>query len=155
MPAGAHPPRVPGGNEKPMWNHYALLSALFAALTAIFAKTGVKDIGPNLSSAIRATVVALITRGAATMGGRLRGAGGVPGRAWVFPPPGGVSTGLSWLFRREVRRAGDVSSVAPADKLGVAVAISLSSLFPGERVSLEVVPGAWTTNGGGTLMLLK
>lgn len=155
MPAGARPPRVPGGNEKPMWDHYALLSALFAALTAIFAKTGVKGIGPNLSAAIRATVVALITRGTAAMGGRLRGAGAVPGRAWVFPPPGGAATGLSWLSCLKAPRAGGVSRVAPVDKLGAVIAIASPSLSPGERVRLKAVPGVWTTTGGSTLMLLK
>lgn len=138
-----------------MWNHYALLSALSAALTAIFAKTGVKDIGPNLSAAIRATVVALITRGTAAMGGRLRGAGAVPGRTWVFPPPGGAATGLSWLSCLKVPRASSVPRVAPVDKLGAVIAVTSPSLSPGERVRLKAVPGAWTTNGGGTLMLLK
>ena len=138
-----------------MWKYYALLSALFAALTAIFAKMGVKEIDSNLATAIRTTVVLLITWGIAAMGGHLREVGAIPGRAWLFLLLSGAATGLSWLFYFKALREGDVSRVAPLDKLSVVIAIGLSFLFLGERVSLKVVLGAALITGGSILMLLK
>lgn len=155
MPAGARLPRVPGGNEKPMWKYYALLSALFAALTAIFAKIGVKDIDSNLATAIRTTVVLFITWGIAALGGHLSGAKSIPGHAWVFLLLSGVATGLSWLFYFKALQVGDVSRVTPVDKLSVVITILLSFLFLGEQPSLKVVLGASLITGGSILMILK
>lgn len=155
MPAGARLPRVPGGNEKPMWKYYALLSAFFAALTAIFAKVGVNDIDSDLATAIRTAVVLLLTWGIAAVGGHLRGVGAIPGHAWAFLLQSGVATGLSWLFYFKALQVGDVSRVAPVDKLSVVITILLSFLFLGEQVSLRVVLGALLITGGSILMLLK
>lgn len=155
MPTGARAPRGLGGKLEPMWKYYALLSALFAALTAIFAKVGVRDIDSNLATAIRTTVVLLITWGIAAVGGHLRGAGAIPGHAWVFLLLSGAATGLSWLFYFKALQVGDVSRVAPVDKLSVVITIVLSFLFLGEQPSLKVVLGALLITGGSILMLLK
>lgn len=138
-----------------MWKYYALLSAFFAALTAIFAKVGVNDIDSDLATAIRTAVVLLLTWGIAVVGGHLRGVGAIPGHAWAFLLLSGVATGLSWLFYFKALQVGDVSRVAPVDKLSVVITILLSFLFLGEQVSLRVVLGALLITGGSILMLLK
>lgn len=138
-----------------MWKYYALLSAFFAALTAIFAKVGVNDIDSDLATAIRTAVVLLLTWSIAAVGGHLRGVGAIPGHAWAFLLLSGVATGLSWLFYFKALQVGDVSRVAPVDKLSVVITILLSFLFLGEQVSLRVVLGALLITGGSILMLLK
>ena len=133
-----------------MWKYYALLSALFAALTAIFAKVGVKDINSDLATAIRTTVILLLTWGIVLFGQHV---GEI--RAWLFLVLSGVATGLSWLFYFKALQTGDVSRVAPIDKLSVVITICLSFLFLKESVSLRVVAGALLITGGSILMLLK
>ena len=138
-----------------MWKYYALLSALFAALTAIFAKVGVKDINSDLATAIRTTVILLLTWGIVLFGQRVGEIREIPRHAWLFRVLSGVATGLSWLFYFKALQTGDVSRVAPIDKLSVVITICLSFLFLKEPVSLRVVVGALLITGGSILMLLK
>ena len=108
-----------------MWKYYALLSAVFAALTAILAKVGVRDIDSNLATAIRTTVILAITWGvvlATGIGGKLRE---LTGHNLLFLVLSGIATGLSWLFYFKALQTGDASRVAPIDKLSVAITIFL------------------------------
>ena len=137
-----------------MWKYYALLSALFAALTAIFAKVGVKDINSDLATAIRTTVILLLTWGIVLFGQHVGEIREIP-RHWLFLVLSGVATGLSWLFYFKALQTGDVSRVAPIDKLSVVITICLSFLFLKEPVSLRVVAGALLITGGSIIMLIK
>ena len=138
-----------------MWKYYALLSALFAALTAIFAKVGVKDINSDLATAIRTTVILLLTWGIVLFGQHVGELRTIPRHAWLFLVLSGLATGLSWLFYFKALQTGDVSRMAPIDKLSVVITICLSFLFLKEPVSLWVVAGALLITGGSILMLLK
>lgn len=138
-----------------MWKYYALLSAIFAALTAIFAKVGVKDINSDLATAIRTTVILLLAWGIVLFGQHVGEIREIPRHAWLFLVLSGVATGLSWLFYFKALQTGDVSRVAPIDKLSVVITICLSFLFLKEPVSLRVVAGALLITGGSILMLLK
>ena len=138
-----------------MWKYYALLSALFAALTAIFAKVGVKDINSDLATAIRTTVILLLAWGIVLFGQHVDEIREIPRHAWLFLVLSGVATGLSWLFYFKALQTGDVSRVAPIDKLSVVITICLSFLFLKEPVSLRVVAGALLITGGSIIMLIK
>ena len=136
-----------------MWKYYALLSALFAALTAVFAKIGVKDINSDLATAIRTSVILFITWGIVLAGNHTAGVKGISGHTWIFLILSGAATGLSWLFYFKALQ--DVSRVAPIDKLSVVITICLSFLFLKEPASLRVIIGALLITGGSIVMLIK
>lgn len=138
-----------------MWKYYALLSALFAALTAVFAKIGVKDINSDLATAIRTSVILFITWGIVLAGNHTAEVKGISGHTWIFLVLSGAATGLSWLFYFKALQVGDVSRVAPIDKLSVVITICLSFLFLKEPVSLRVIIGALLITGGSIVMLIK
>lgn len=138
-----------------MWKYYALLSALFAALTAVFGKIGVKDINSDLATAIRTSVILFITWGIVLAGNHTAEVKGISGHTWIFLILSGAATGLSWLFYFKALQVGDVSRVAPIDKLSVVITICLSFLFLKEPVSLRVIIGALLITGGSIVMLIK
>lgn len=138
-----------------MWKYYALLSALFAALTAIFAKVGVKNVNSDLATAIRTTIILLLTWGIVIFGKHLHEVKDIARHTWVFLLLSGVATGLSWLFYFKAIQVGDVSRVAPIDKLSVVMVILLSFLFLKEPVSLKVIIGALLITAGSIVMLIK
>lgn len=133
-----------------MWKYYALLSALFAALTAIFAKIGVKDINSDLATAIRTSVVLCIT-----WGNHVGEAKGITAHTWLFLVLSGAATGLSWLFYFKALQTGDVARVAPIDKLSVVITIGLALIFLKETVSARVIVGALFITAGSIMMLYK
>ena len=138
-----------------MWKYYALLSALFAALTAIFAKIGVKDINSDLATAIRASVVLCITWGIVVAGNHVGEAKGITAHTWLFLVLSGAATGLSWLFYFKALQTGDVARVAPIDKLSVVITIGLALIFLKETVSARVIVGALFITAGSIMMLYK
>lgn len=138
-----------------MWKYYALLSAFFAALTAIFAKIGVKDINSNLATAIRTLVILFITWGIVFAGNHANEVKNISGHTWLFLILSGLATGLSWLFYFKALQLGDASRVAPIDKLSVVITIILSFLFLKEPVSLRVIIGALLITGGSIVMIVK
>ena len=138
-----------------MWKIYALLSALFAALTAIFAKIGVKDIDSNLATAIRTTVILLLTWGIVIFSGHLGEAKSIGRTSWVFLILSGLATGLSWLFYFKALSIGDVSKVAPVDKLSVVFTIILAFLILKEPASPKVIAGGLLITAGSIIMMLK
>jgi transporter family protein len=137
------------------WFGWALLSALFAALTAILAKVGVADVNPNLATAIRTTVILVITwiLAAATSGKADWTA--LTSRAWFFLAASGLMTGLSWLCYFRALKLGDVSKVAPVDKLSVAIAIILAVIFLGEKVRMQEAVGAALVILGVIVMVIR
>ena len=138
-----------------MWKYYALLSALFAVLTAVFAKIGVKDINSDLATAIRTSVILFITWGIVLVGNHTAEVKGISGHTWIFLVLSGAATGLSWMFYFKALQVGDVSRVAPIDKLSVVITICLSFLFLKEPVSLRVIIGALLITSGSIVMLIK
>ncbi len=138
-----------------MWKYYALLSAFFAALTAIFAKIGVKDINSDLATAIRTLVILVITWGIVLAGNHQGEIKGIPGHTWLFLILSGAATGLSWLFYFKALQEGDVSRVAPIDKLSVVITICLSFLLLKEPASSKVIAGGLLITAGSIVMLIK
>lgn len=138
-----------------MWKVYALLSALFAALTAIFAKIGVKGIDSNLATAIRTSVILLLTWGIVIFSGHSGAVRGIGRTSWVFLILSGLATGLSWLFYFKALSLGDVSRVAPIDKLSVVFTVILAFLLLKEPASPKVIAGGLLIAAGSIVMLLK
>lgn len=137
-----------------MWKLYAFLSAFFAALTAVFAKAGVRDVDSDLATAIRTTIILLLTWGIVFFGCHFSEVKDVSRNTWVFLIFSGLSTGLSWLFYFKAIQLGDVSRVAPIDKLSVVITILLAFLFLHEQPSLKVVIGAVLIASGSIFMIV-
>ena len=125
-----------------MWWIYALLSAFFAALTAIFAKIGIKGVDTDLATAIRTAVILLIAWGIAIARGTTNGIGGLTKINWIFLVLSGCATGLSWICYFKALQLGKVSQVAPVDKLSVALAIIMAVIFLKEQLTLQQGLGA-------------
>src|ERR1700761_3770004 len=136
-----------------MWWIYALLSALFAALTAIFAKVGVKGIDSDLATAIRTVIILILAWSIALYKGSAENMGSLSRTNWIFLVLSGCATGLSWIFYFKALQVGRVSQVAPVDKLSVALAIVLSVIFLKEPLSLKTASGALLIIAG-TLVLI-
>ncbi|WP_217606766.1 EamA family transporter [Chitinophaga sp. GbtcB8] len=136
-----------------MWWLYALLSALFAALTAIFAKIGVSAVNSNLATAIRTIIILIIAWGIVLARGEAKGLSGLSKHNLLFLVLSGIATGLSWIFYFKALQLGKVSQVAPVDKLSVALTIILSVIFLHEALTLKTAIGALLIIGG-TLVLI-
>jgi len=136
-----------------MWWIYALLSALFAALTAIFAKIGIKGVDTNLATAIRTIIILCIAWMIVWMRNSAGGLTSLTKTNWVFLVLSGAATGFSWIFYFKALQLGEVSQVAPVDKLSVALAIVLSVIFLGEPLTWKNAIGALLIIGG-TLVLI-
>lgn len=137
-----------------MWKYYAVLSAIFAALTAIFAKIGIKNVDSNLATAIRTCVILLLTWSIVLAGNGASGIKDLTKTNWTFLILSGVATGLSWLFYFKALQLGDASKVAPIDKLSVVFTIFLSFLILGETVSWKVILGGCMIAGGSLVILM-
>ncbi|MBS1501804.1 MAG: EamA family transporter [Bacteroidetes bacterium] len=136
-----------------MWWIYALLSALFAALTAIFAKVGVTGVDSDLATAIRTVVILIIAWLIAFIKGSAENMGTLTRTNWIFLILSGCATGLSWIFYFKALQLGRVSQVAPVDKLSVALAIVLSVIFLKEPLTWKSASGAVLIIAG-TLVLI-
>ena len=136
-----------------MWWIYALLSALFAALTAIFAKVGIKGVDTDLATAIRTVVILIIAWTIAFFKGSISSITILNRQNILFLCLSGVATGLSWICYFKALQIGKVSQVAPVDKLSVAIAIVLAVIFLGEPLTLKNSIGAVLIIGG-TLVLI-
>jgi len=138
-----------------MWKLYAVLSAIFAALTAIFAKIGIKNVNSDLATAIRTVVILLITWGIVFVGQKASEIREFTRFNWIFLILSGVATGLSWLFYFKALQLGTVSRVAPIDKLSVVFTILLSFLILKEPLTPKVIIGALLIFAGGLVMIWK
>ena len=136
-----------------MWFVFALLSAVFAALTSILAKIGIEGVNSNLATAIRTVVVLVMAWGLVFLTGKQAGIADITTRGWVFLTLSGVATGLSWLFYFYALQMGEASKVVPIDKFSVVISMVLAFLILGEKLTiLKVVGGLLIT--AGTLVLL-
>ncbi|WP_266183828.1 EamA family transporter [Dyella humicola] len=128
-------------NLRESWLLFALGSAFFAALTALFGKLGVAGINSNLATFIRTIVILLVTAGILSLRNEWARPTGLPINSWVFLVLSGIATGLSWLCYYRALQLGPVSKVAPIDKLSVAIAIVFGVLLLGEQLSWSLVIG--------------
>ena len=137
-----------------MWWIYALLSAFFAALTAIFAKIGIANVNTNLATAIRTIVILVIAWGIVFARGDQKALPGLSKHNLIFLAISGVATGLSWIFYFKALQIGKVAQVASVDKLSVALTIIFSIIFLKEVVSVKVIVGALFIVAG-TIIIIK
>lgn len=117
------------------WQFWALLSAGFAALTAIFAKVGVENVDSDFATLIRTGVILVVLTGIVLALGKAQPPGTIPARSWVFLILSGLATGGSWLCYFRALKLGNASQVAPVDKLSVVLVAVFGVLFLGEHLS--------------------
>src|ERR1700742_759793 len=134
------------------WLIWALLSALFAAATALLAKVGVSGIDSNLATAIRTTVVFVFAWAIAIGIEQHHAIAHIERRSWIFLVLSGLGTGLSWLCYFRALQLGPASSVAPVDKLSVVLVILFAWLFLGEHLSLLKIGGASLITLGAVIL---
>lgn len=137
-----------------MWWIFALLSALFAALTAIFAKIGIKNVDTDLATAIRTVIILIIAWAIVLFKGSGSGITSLSKQNIIFLCLSGVATGLSWIFYFKALQMGKVSQVAPVDKLSVAIAIILSVAFLGEVLTVKSAIGAALIIAGTVVLIM-
>lgn len=138
-----------------MWFYYALLSALFAAFTAIFAKMGVSNINSNLATGIRTVIILILVWSIVFINGEGKNIGSLSKVNIIFLVLSGIATGLSWMFYFKALQIGKISQVAAVDKLSVALAIILSALFFKETLTIKTTIGAVLIISGTILFALK
>ena len=136
-----------------MWWIYALLSALFAALTAIFAKVGIKGVDTDLATGIRTVIILFIAWAIVFFKGTNHTIGTLTKTNWTFLILSGCATGLSWICYFKALQLGKVSQVAPVDKLSVALAIILAAVFLGEPITLKTGIAAALIIGGTFILI--
>ncbi len=124
------------------WLLFALLSAVFAALTSILAKIGIKGVDSNLATAIRTGVVMIFSWGIVISQGTAKNLSGLSKNTWIFLILSGLATGLSWLFYFRALQIGEASKVVPIDKLSLVLAIIMASIFLHEKMTVPTVVGS-------------
>jgi transporter family protein len=141
-------------NLRESWLLFALGSAFFAALTALFGKLGVAGINSNLATFIRTLVIVAVTAAILTLRQEWQKPVGLPASAWLFLVLSGLATGLSWLCYYRALQLGPVSKVAPIDKLSVAFVIVLALVFLGEKPSWPMLVGGALIVAGSLVIAL-
>ena len=131
-----------------------MLSALFASLTAVFAKVGVTNVNSNLATAIRTVIILLVAWGIVLARGEAKNITTISKHNLLFLIISGIATGLSWIFYFKALQIGKVSQVAPVDKLSVALTIVLSVIFLNEALTLKTAIGAALIIAGTLVMIL-
>lgn len=124
------------------WYVAASLSAIFAALTAIFAKIGIKNVDSNLATAVRTSVILLITWGIVIYQKHLPQLSQIDKHSWIFLILSAVATGASWLFYFYALKVGEASKVVPIDKLSLVLTIVFAAFLLKEKITLQVAAGA-------------
>ncbi|MGK9199303.1 EamA family transporter [Sinorhizobium meliloti] len=118
------------------WQFWALLSAVFAALTAIFAKIGVADITSDFATLIRTAIILVVVVSIVAVTGQWQRPTEISGRTWLFLGLSGLATGASWLAYFRALKLGDAARVAPVDKLSIIFVALFGVLFLGEKLNL-------------------
>ena len=136
-----------------MWWIFALLSALFAALTAIFAKVGIRGVDTDLATAIRTVVILILAWGIAFFRGGTATMNTLTKQNIIFLCLSGIATGLSWIFYFKALQLGKVSQVAPVDKMSVAFAIIFAVIFLGEPLTWRTAIGALLIISGSIVLI--
>lgn len=137
-----------------MWLLFAILSAVFAALTSILAKIGIDGVNSNLATAIRTAVVLLMAWGIVFITNAQKGLSSISPKSWIFLILSGLATGASWLCYYHALRTGEVSKVVPIDKLSVVITLILAFVFLHESFSVKSAIGAILITAGTLVMVL-
>lgn len=137
-----------------MWFVYALLSAVFAALTSILAKVGIEGVNSNLATAIRTVVVLVMAWGMVFMTNTQGGLTDISRKSWLFLILSGLATGASWLCYYRALQIGEASKVVPIDKLSVVITLVLAFVFLHERFTPKSLIGCLLIGAGTLLMVL-
>ena len=136
-----------------MWFVFALLSAVFAALTSILAKVGINEVNSNLATAIRTVVVVVMSWGMVFLTNTQDGISAISQKSWLFLILSGLATGASWLCYYKALQIGDVSQVVPIDKLSVVITLVLAFVFLHEEFTSKSLIGC-ALIGIGTLVMV-
>ncbi len=136
-----------------MWFWLALGSAIFAALTSILAKVGIKGVESNLATAIRTVVVVIMAWGMVFITGQQEGIRSISQKSWIFLILSGLATGASWLCYYKALQIGDASKVVPIDKLSVVITLVLAFIFLHEQFTVKSIIGCILI-GAGTIMMV-
>lgn len=137
-----------------MWLVFALLSAIFAALTSILAKVGIEGVNSTLATAIRTGVVLLMAWGMVFLTDTQGGISGISGKSWLFLILSGLATGASWLCYYKALQMGEASKVVPVDKLSVIFTLVLAFVFLHEEFTPKSLIGCMLIGAGTLLMVL-
>ena len=137
-----------------MWFIFAILSAVFAALTSILAKIGIEGVNSNLATAIRTIVVVLMAWFMVFITGNQNGIVDINKKSWIFLILSGLATGASWLCYYKALQLGEASKVVPIDKLSIVITIVLAFIFLGEQITLKTLIGCCLIVTGTFIMIL-
>jgi len=137
-----------------MWFIFALLSAIFAALTSILAKIGINGVNSNLATAIRTVVVVLMSWGMVFLTDAQKGLGSISSKSWLFLILSGLATGASWLCYYRALQIGEASKVVPIDKLSVVITLVLAFVFLHEKFTPKSLIGCVLIGAGTLIMVL-
>ena len=136
-----------------MWFWFSLGSAVFAALTSIFAKIGIEGVGSNLATAIRTIVVVIMAWVMVFLTNQQEGIKEINQKSWIFLIISGLATGASWLCYYKALQVGDVSKVVPVDKLSVVITLIFAFIFLNEKLTIKSLIGC-ALIGVGTLLMV-
>ena len=137
-----------------MWFIFALLSAVFAALTSILAKVGINGVNSNLATAIRTVVVVIMAWGMVFLTNAQNGLSGISRKSWLFLILSGLATGASWLCYYKALQIGEASKVIPIDKLSVVITLILAFVFLHETFTTKSLIGCILIGAGTLIMVL-
>lgn len=137
-----------------MWLIFAVLSAVFAALTSIFAKVGIEGVNSNLATAIRTVVVLALAWGIVFLTGAEHGIAEIGTKSWIFLILSGLATGASWLCYYRAVQLGEVSKVVPIDKMSTVLTLVLAFIFLHEEFTLKSAVGTVLITAGTLVMVL-
>lgn len=137
-----------------MWMIFALLSAVFAALTSILAKVGIEGVNSNLATAIRTVVVVIMAWGMVFLTNTQNGIAQISKKSWIFLILSGLATGASWLCYYRALQLGDASKVVPIDKLSVVITLILAFVFLHEEFTAKSLAGCVLITMGTLVMVL-
>lgn len=137
-----------------MWFIFALLSAVFAALTSILAKVGINGVNSNLATAIRTVVVVIMAWGIVFLTNAQNGLSGISRKSWLFLILSGLATGASWLCYYKALQIGEASKVVPVDKLSVVITLILAFVFLHETFTTKSLIGCILIGAGTLIMVL-
>lgn len=137
-----------------MWMMFALLSAVFAALTSILAKVGIEGVNSNLATAIRTVVVVIMAWGMVFLTNTQNGIIEISRKSWLFLILSGLATGASWLCYYKALQIGEASKVVPIDKLSVVITMILAFIFLHEEFTAKSVIGCILIGAGTLFMVL-
>lgn len=137
-----------------MWLLFAILSAVFAALTSILAKVGIDGVNSNLATAIRTVVVVVMAWGMVFLTHAQSGLSEISKKSWIFLILSGLATGVSWLCYYKALQTGEASKVVPIDKLSVVITLILAFVFLHEKFTAKSLIGCILIAAGTLVMVL-